>query len=417
MTRPLEIVHTDLVGPTTTKGLKGEKYFMLLVDDYTRMIAVCFLKNKSKAFENFKIYKEMVENEMYSKIKCLRFDNGGEFTSNEFMDYCSNHGIKRQFFVARTPQQNGVIERKDRTVQEMARTMLMDSKLTYIFWTQTVHTTVHIQNRVMLRNNTDKTPYELWKGRPSNVKHFRVFGSKCYVKRKDGRMGNFDSHVDKGVLVGYSSTRKAYNCYNLILNKVVESINVTIDETDRPESKEEENESMKQPLEEEAEDEKEVEEEDEENLTEAEEEVQKVSPKTPSKRVQKNHSSDQIIGNKDAGVETRRRICSPEQTHLALLSTIEPNCFEEASKDEFLNKAMDEKLDQIEKNDTWELVPRPKNKNVIGTKWVFRNKLNEDGQVTRNKARLVCKGYAQIEGIDFEETFSQLPEWKQSVFF
>jgi hypothetical protein len=69
-TKPLEIVHTDLVGPTTTKGLKGERYFMLLVDDYTRMTAVCFLKNKSEAFENFKIYKEMVENEMDSRIKC-----------------------------------------------------------------------------------------------------------------------------------------------------------------------------------------------------------------------------------------------------------------------------------------------------------------------------------------------------------
>jgi hypothetical protein len=186
----------------------------------------------------------------------------------------------------------------------------------------------------------------------------------------------------------------------------VESINVTINETGRPESKEEENESMEQPSEEEAKDEKEVEEEDEENPTETEEQVQQVSPKTPSKQVQKNHPSDQIIINKDAGVETRRRIRSLEQTHLALLSTIEPNCFEEANKDEFWNKAMDEELDQIEKNDTWELVPRPKNKNVIGTKWVFRNKLNEDGQVTRNKARLVCKGYAQIEGIDFEETFS-----------
>jgi transposase InsO family protein len=128
-------VHADLVGPTKTKGLKGEKYFMLLVDDYTRMIVVCFLKNKSEAFENFKIYKEMVENEMNSRIKCLRSDNGGEFTSKEFMDYCSSHGIKRQFSVARTPQQNGVVERKNRTVQKMARTMLMDSKLTDIFWT------------------------------------------------------------------------------------------------------------------------------------------------------------------------------------------------------------------------------------------------------------------------------------------
>jgi hypothetical protein len=92
MTRPLEIVHIDLVGPTKTKGLKGEKYFMLFVDDYTRMTTACFLKNKSEAFENFKIY-----NEMDSKIKCLRSDNGGYFTSKEFMDYGNNNGIKRQF--------------------------------------------------------------------------------------------------------------------------------------------------------------------------------------------------------------------------------------------------------------------------------------------------------------------------------
>jgi hypothetical protein len=152
-------------------------------------------------------------------------------------------------------------------------------------------------------------------------------------------------------------------------------------------------------------------------LTEAEEQVQQVPLKTLSKRVQNNHPSEQIIRNKDVGVETRRKICSPEQTHLALSSTIDPNFFEEPNKDEFLKKAMDEELDQIEKNDTWELVPRPKNKNVINTKWFFRNKLNEDGQVTRNKDRLVCKGYEKVEGIDFEETFSQFPEWKQSIFF
>ena len=157
----------------------------------------------------------------------------------------------------------------------------------------------------------------------------------------------------------------------------MERINVTIDETGRHELKEEENESMEQIYEEETDDEKEG--EDEEDLTEAEEQVQQVPPKTHSRWVQKNHPLDQIIRNKDVGVETRIRMCSPEQTHLALFSTIEPNCFEEASKDEFWNKAIDEELDQIEKNDTWELVPRPKNKNVIDTKWVFRNKLNEDG--------------------------------------
>jgi hypothetical protein len=191
--------------------------------------------------------------------------------------------------------------------QEMAQTILMDYKLTDIFWTQAVHTTVHIQNRVMLKKNTDKTPYELWKGRPTNVKHFRVFGSKCYIKR-DGRMGKFDSRVDKGILVGYSSTRKAYKCYNLRLNKVVESINVTIDETGILESKKEENQSMEQLFEEEDEkEEEEDEDEDEENPIEVEEQVQQVSPKTPRKRVQKNHPSDQIIGNKDAEVETKTK--------------------------------------------------------------------------------------------------------------
>ena len=90
---------------------------MLLVDDYRRITTIFFLKNKSEAFENFKIFKEMVENEMDSKIKCLRYDHGGEFTSKEFMDYYNDHGIKRKFFIARTPQQNGVVERKNMTEQ------------------------------------------------------------------------------------------------------------------------------------------------------------------------------------------------------------------------------------------------------------------------------------------------------------
>jgi hypothetical protein len=94
--------------------------------------------------------------------------------------------------------------------------------------------------------------------------------------------------------------------------------------------------------------------------------------------------------------------------HLALTSMIEPTYFEEANNDEFWNKAMDEELYQIEKNDTWELVPRPKDKKVIDTKWVYMNKLNEDGHVIRNKATFLCKGYAQVEGIDFEETISRV---------
>jgi transposase InsO family protein len=100
----MEIVHTNLVGQTRTKGLKGEQYFMLLVDDYTRMIVFFFLTKKLEAFDNLKMYKDMVENETDSKIQCLRSYNEREFSSKEFMDFCSKHGIKRQFPISKTPQ-------------------------------------------------------------------------------------------------------------------------------------------------------------------------------------------------------------------------------------------------------------------------------------------------------------------------
>jgi hypothetical protein len=108
----------------------------------------------------------------------------------------------------------------------MARTMLNDSKLSDIFWGQAVHTTVHILNIGLIRRNSDKTPYELWKGRPINVNHFRMFRRRCYIRREDKKIGKFDSRVDEGIC-----KRKAYKLSNLRLNKIVESINVKIDET------------------------------------------------------------------------------------------------------------------------------------------------------------------------------------------
>jgi hypothetical protein len=132
------------------------------------------------------------------------------------------------------------------------------------------------------------------------VKHFRVFGRKCYTKREVGKMGKFDSRAEKGILVGYSSTRKTYKCYNLRLNKVVENINVVVDETGGRKLKEEENESVEHVYKEEEKDEETTEGEDEEDHIEVEEKEQQVLSKTPSKHIQKNHLLDQIIENKDA---------------------------------------------------------------------------------------------------------------------
>ena len=153
------------------------------------MVAVSFLKKKIEAFECFKIYKELVENETDLKIKCLRSDNGGEFTLKLFQQYCDENGIKRKFSTPWTPQKNGFAERKNRTVQEMGRTMLKDSKLDKFFWVQAIDTTVFIINRILLRNNCNKTPYELWKGKLTNVKYFRIFGGKCYIKKRRSKFG------------------------------------------------------------------------------------------------------------------------------------------------------------------------------------------------------------------------------------
>jgi hypothetical protein len=146
--------------------------------------------------------------------------------------------------------------------------------------------------------------------------------------------------------------------------------------------------------------------EDEDDIQE--EEIREESPrrghKYTLKNDQKNHPGELIIGNKSDGVHTRRQLLY--QTEIEILSHIEPSSMKEACKYENCFNDMNGELDLIEKNQTWEHVPRPKNKNVIGTKWVYKNKMNENGQVIRNKAILVCKGYAQVEGVNYKETFA-----------
>jgi hypothetical protein len=185
-------------------------------------------------------------------------------------NFCETHGIKRQYSTARTPQQNGVVERKNRHVQEIARTMLNEAKLSDSFWREAVYTIVYILNRGKIRVNSDKTPYELWKGRPTSIKHFRIFGSKCYIKRDDEDLGKFDSREDEGIFLGYSSRSKAYRCYNKRLQNIVESINVKIDEA-RPHKN-----KLQKEIENEEEEEEENEEEEEENEEEEEETETKI---------------------------------------------------------------------------------------------------------------------------------------------
>ena len=145
--------------------------------------------------------------------------------------FCTRSGISQEFSTPITPQQNGVVERKNRVIQEMARAMLYNKNMARNLWGEAVNTACHTVNRVYFRPGTKKTPYELWKGRKPNVKYFIIFGSTCFILKDKENVGKFDSQSDEGIFMGYSSTSKAYRVYNKRTMKVMETMNVVIDES------------------------------------------------------------------------------------------------------------------------------------------------------------------------------------------
>ena len=125
-TEVLELIHTELCGPITPKSYYGARYFILFVDDYSRMMTVMYLKEKSDAFQMFKCYLARLEKEIGKSLKCLRSDRGGEFTSNEFNLFCNERGIKRQTSSPRTPPQNGIVERRNRSIMNCTRASMIE---------------------------------------------------------------------------------------------------------------------------------------------------------------------------------------------------------------------------------------------------------------------------------------------------
>jgi transposase InsO family protein len=134
---------------------------MLIIDDYSRLTLVSFLKEKIEAFEKFKIFKALTENQTGKRLKVVRSDKGGEFMSSDFKEFCDKHGIKREYTIPRTHQQNGVVERQNRTVQQMARSMMNEKNIGQTYWVEAIHIVVHVLNKAHLRPQSDKTPYEL----------------------------------------------------------------------------------------------------------------------------------------------------------------------------------------------------------------------------------------------------------------
>ncbi|KAE8679209.1 Retrovirus-related Pol polyprotein from transposon TNT 1-94 [Hibiscus syriacus] len=340
-----------------------------------------------------------VELDSGNKIKCFRIDNGGEYTSEEFDDFCKKEGIKRQFTVVNTPQQNGVAERMNRTLLERTRVMLRDAGLEKSFWAEAVNTACYLVNRAPSTAIELKTPMEMWTGKPVDYSNLHVFGSIVYVMYKAQEISKLYPKSRKCKFLGYTDGVKGYRLWDPTARKVIISRDVIFVE-DKLQRKEDDDSAEKSETTQ-IHVEKEVEQGDYSEAEPAHDEQEPESSETPTTR-QSDRVRRRPNWHSDYVIEGNIAYC-------LLTEDGEPLIYQEAinSSDASLwMMAMQEEIEALHKNNTWDLVPLLQGRKPIGNKWVFKIKRNGDDQVERYRARLVVKGYAQKEGIDFNEIFS-----------
>nr|ABA98847.1 retrotransposon protein, putative, unclassified [Oryza sativa Japonica Group] len=344
---PGQLLHMDTVGPARVQSVGGKWYVLVIVDDFSRYSWVFFMATKDEAFQHFRGSFLRLDLEFPGSLKRIRSDNGGEFKNALFEQFCNGRGLEHEFSSPHVPQQNGVVERKNRVLVEMARTMLDEYKTPRKFGAEAINTACYISNRVFMRSKLGKTSYELRFGHQPKVSHLCVFGCKCFVL-KSGNLDKFEARSTDGLFLGYPAHTRDYRVLILGTIKIVETCEVSFDEA---------------------------------------------SPGT----------RPEIAG--------ERTIRSKVTTHVvcansAFVASFEPKDMLHALTDESWINAMHEELENFERNKVWTLVEPPSRHNIIGTKWVFKNRLNEDGLIVRNKTRLVAQGFTQVESLDFDETFA-----------
>ncbi len=224
----LELIHSDVCGPFPTCSYGGSKYFVTFTDDSTKKTWIYLLKQKSQVLESFKIFKQEVENLKSIKILWIRTDNGGEYTSNQFIQFCQEEGIIKQSTVPHTPQQNGISERLNRTILEKARALLVHSNREIELWGEAVSTAVYLKNRTP-PIGSPKTPEELWSGNVPSITRLRVWGCNCLFKIEKPE-NKLSTRSRRGILVGYSETQKGYRIFIPDSKKITITRDVKFDE-------------------------------------------------------------------------------------------------------------------------------------------------------------------------------------------
>ncbi|KAL4031342.1 hypothetical protein IC575_009619 [Cucumis melo] len=366
----LDYVHSDLWGPTKEVSMGGSRYFVSIIDDFSRKVWIYPLKQKDEAFGKFLEWKKQVENQTGRKVKYLRTDNGLEFVNNKFNQFCKPEGITRHFTVTYTPQQNGLAERFNRTIMERTRCLLTNASLPLKFWGEAAQTACYLINRSPSTALNLKTRQEVWTGKAPSLEHLRVFGCTAYAHVKDGKL---NKRALKCMFIGYPQGVKGYKlwCIEKGMNKCIISRDVIFNETEMPHC---------------------------------------------VKEQQKQQTGDHVVTEVRIALEVRPSIDLDNQP--SLVSEIEDTQQSEfdASYEAIVSDskkqwkdAMEEELFSLHKNQTWSLVPKPPNQKLIQSKWIYKIKPGTRGNSKpRYKARLVAKGYTQKEGVDFHEIFSSV---------
>ncbi|KAL0443704.1 UNVERIFIED_CONTAM: Retrovirus-related Pol polyprotein from transposon TNT 1-94 [Sesamum latifolium] len=294
----------------------------------------------------------MVENQSGFRIKALRSDRGGEFTSNEFKIFCEQNGIHRPMTTPYSPQQNGVAERKNRTILNMARSMLKCKNMPKEYWAEAISCAVYLM-KSYTKSVHEKTPQEAWSGYKPVVTHLRVFGSIAYTHISHQKRTKLDDKSARYVFIGYDQNSKGYKLYNPSNGKIEISRDVEFDEEGVWEWNDQNKNDHYSPF----------------FDDEEEDMVQPITP--PSTPPPQNIQADEAS------------------------SKTEPVDFNDAARDEKWRNAMDEEIKAIENNDSWELESLPKGKNTIGVRWVYKIKRNAKGEIENTKQDWALYGLKQ----------------------
>ncbi|GJY14943.1 putative ribonuclease H-like domain-containing protein [Tanacetum coccineum] len=397
----LYLLHMDLCGPMRVASINGKRYILVIVDDYSRFTQI------------------------------LR-------------EWFQNVGIMHQTSVARTPQLNGVVERRNRTVVEAAQTMLIFSKAPLFLWAKAINTSCYTQNRSLIRLRYNKTPYKLMQDKKSDLSFFRVFGSLCYPTNDHEDLGKFDAKADIGIFVGYAHAKKAFRIYNRRTRIITETIHYKTrfksctqqpcfpsirDDWDR----------LFQPIFDECFNPPTIAISpvleaaalrakvlvDSPVLTFIDQDAPSINSTSQGSssnvrqlhtllehlgRWTKDHPIANVIGDPSRSVSTRKQLETDAMWCYfdAFLTSIESKNFKQAITEPSWIDTMQEEIHEFERLEVWELVPCQDNVFLIKLKWIYKVKTDEFGRVLKNKARLVAQGFRQEEGIDFEESFASV---------